>query len=670
MFKVVDDKNQGEVELTEWLESLREAAPCVHLETLKQRILARYRSFDAAFDSLDDDKNGRINGDEWRDHCANWRIVAADAKVLFEMLLDTRGDDGEKIWSQGGITRMMFVSAMSRAEAWTVLWNVARSLIRKNPNSSFDKIFKNVKMNKHRNLSYGEFQSLISSFGIVLSDQHASALLNIVKPTLDALVVALKMHAGALLERAPAGKTASLAKRRHSILTRRKSFMLKDPSDPDALDAISVEKTDDMSSDFPSSPDAAASSIASPSSATLPGSPRRKKSLLENMRTAPSFVALEEEQEESVVSVVTKALSKYVDVQVQDVSWLDLHVGIKLVQMLSPRLLAKYRTIPMAFKALSTASQGRKKDAVESDTMWRVDFVSATTKYLGYGPGDAIRMFSVLDLVGNGFLTLPEFMMALHHVSPLEKLSDVGKKLTTVCKKAEDVEEAIVMIGANHDQEVYVDEFEQALVRIWIPDTEAQMIFRVLDVYERGSVYWSELQAVLEEEDQYLAIHEIVKLLVKTYKSADAIYSVIDKEFPPYPDEEGAEEVEEGGINRVLDAILTKWRVPLALRPHIQFFWKPKSEEERKTFSAPTREILLLRIKMYAQEFFGKELAASRAHEKIVKLKGKAKAQMRKVAAAVAAFKQEEGGADGVDVHFLFFIIYLSPSDTFLNDFT
>ena len=90
----------------------------------------------------------------------------------------------------------------------------------------------------------------------------------------------------------------------------------------------------------------------------------------------------EQPEEQSVVSIVTKALSKYLDVPVSDVAWLDLHVGIKLVQMLSPRLLQKYRTIPAAFKALSTASQG-KRNSEECETVWRVDFVSATTKYLG-----------------------------------------------------------------------------------------------------------------------------------------------------------------------------------------------------------------------------------------------------------------------------------------------
>ncbi len=436
MFFVIDSDQTKSVELTEWMESLRHAAPCVHLSDLRARILSRYRTLDACYDSIDDDKNGRISAEEWRDCCSRWRIIASDAKTLYEVLLDTRGDEGEKVWKQGGITRPMFISAMSRADSWTVLWNVARTLIRKHPNCGFDKIFKSIKMNKQRSLSYAEFQSVISGLGPVLSDQDARSLLSIVKPTVESLIVALKMHTGALLEKGP---SAARRRRVSQMKNRRKSALFLSQTSFDSNDPTSP-KNNASPSNFKSNDSAdGGSSPASPSSPS-----RRRTSMFQRQLS----MNIEEEEEKRTAVAMSKVLSKWLNIQ--DVAWMDLHIGIKLVQLLRPRLLTKYRTLPASFKAL--CSKSSKGD--DSDVLWRVDFVSITTKYMGFSNADAVRMFAVLDLVGNGFVSLSEFMLAIQHTSPLACISDVHKKLMAVCREMEDVEEAVLAIGGIHENEV------------------------------------------------------------------------------------------------------------------------------------------------------------------------------------------------------------------------
>ncbi len=144
---------------------------------------------------------------------------------------------------------------------------------------------------------------------------------------------------------------------------------------------------------------------------------------------------------------------------------------------------------------------------------------------------------------------------------------------------------------------------------------EAQKIFRIIDVFGSGHILWDDFIAMMKDAEQFDALHELTRVLVKYYKSVDTIQDMLENELPPFPNEPAAADFE-NGVEPMLESCLSNWRVPKSSWNGITYFWKERSDEERQTTSTPTREMLLLRIRALAIEFFSKEITAAKAKDK------------------------------------------------------
>lgn len=160
-------------------------------------------------------------------------------------------------------------------------------------------------------------------------------------------------------------------------------------------------------------------------------------------------------------------------------------------------LLDRYPSLATAFRELEEYLVAKHPDrAVKNRCMTLAEFIEASA-FFGMGAQQAVHMFQVLDIDGNGDLTMQEFMESLTNVPRQVLLQDFRQRLLS---RYSSVQCAFkVMKSAGDNVRMRCPEFVSALVAIGVADLEAAELFRLIDTDGSGDVSFFELLNALRE---------------------------------------------------------------------------------------------------------------------------------------------------------------------------
>jgi Ca2+-binding EF-hand superfamily protein len=161
-------------------------------------------------------------------------------------------------------------------------------------------------------------------------------------------------------------------------------------------------------------------------------------------------------------------------------------------------LLDRHTSLPRAFHELEDAleQEGSGYLDVRGSRIMRVGEFAKATAFLGLEEHQAIHLFNCIDSDGNGSLTFQEFMEAMISMPRETLLKDFRRRILA---KYATIANAFQELASSGGMQLPHEEFVASLAKIGITETEAELLFRIIDQDSSGDVSIDELREAVRE---------------------------------------------------------------------------------------------------------------------------------------------------------------------------
>lgn len=161
-------------------------------------------------------------------------------------------------------------------------------------------------------------------------------------------------------------------------------------------------------------------------------------------------------------------------------------------------LLDRHTSLPRAFQELEDAleQEGSGYHGVRGSRIMRAGEFAKATAFLGLEEYQAIHLFNCIDSDGNGNLTFQEFMEAMISMPRETLLKDFRRRILA---KYATIANAFQELASSSGMQLPHDDFVASLAKIGITETEAELLFGIIDQDSSGDVSIDELREAVRE---------------------------------------------------------------------------------------------------------------------------------------------------------------------------